>query len=68
MSRGQTDASRGRGGRPKEPLVNRLCQAVATDLISVAGHSLQLHQTPIEDRCSHSDAAENSRTRKSPTS
>ena len=51
VSRGQTDASRGRGGRPKKHLVNQAYQAFAADLISSAGHSLGLHQTPIEDRC-----------------
>ena len=31
--------------------VNRRSQACAADLISVAGYSLELHQTPIEGRC-----------------
>lgn len=45
--------------------MKRHYQAIAADVISVAGHSLELHQTPIEDRCSRRYAAENSRTRKS---
>ena len=35
-------------------VVNYARQAVAADLISVAGHSLRLHHTPIEGRCSRS--------------
>jgi hypothetical protein len=31
--------------------VSRRSQVHAADLISVAGHSLRLHQTPMEDRC-----------------
>src|SRR5215813_8336342 len=34
----------------KQP-VNHRSQAFGADLISGAGHSLGLHQTPIEDRC-----------------
>jgi hypothetical protein len=31
--------------------MSRRSQVRAADLISVAGHSTRLHQTPIEDRC-----------------
>ena len=43
---------RGGGGAVRKQLVTRLCQAIAADLIAVAGHSRQLHQTPLEGRCS----------------
>ena len=46
----------GGGVAVRKHLVNRLCQAVAADLISVAGHSLGLHQTPIEGQCSRISA------------
>jgi hypothetical protein len=42
---------RGGGVAVRKQRVNRLCQASAAVLISGAGHSLGLHQTPIEDRC-----------------
>ena len=42
---------RGGGVAVRTQRVNRLCQAGATVLISGAGHSRGLHQTPIEDRC-----------------
>ena len=42
----------GAEGPSEEHLVTYLCQAIAADLISVAGHSLCLHQTPIEGQCS----------------
>ena len=54
----------GGGVAVRKQLVNRLCQAVAADLISVAGHSLGLHQTPMEGRCSRIFWAENSGLRK----
>ena len=39
-------------GWPSEKqVVSRHNQALGADLISVAGRSLGLHQTPIEDRC-----------------
>ena len=41
----------GAGWPSEEQQVNRLCQAIAADFISVAGHSLGLHQTPMEGRC-----------------
>jgi len=31
--------------------VKHLGQAIGADLISVAGHSLRLHHTPLEDHC-----------------
>ena len=55
---------RGGGGAVRKQLVTRLGQAIGADFISVAGHSLGLHQTPIEDRCSRGCSAENSGTRK----
>ena len=39
---------RGGGVAVRKQRVNRLCQAIAADLISVAGHSLWLYQTPME--------------------
>ena len=42
----------GAGWSSEKQRVNRLSQAIAADFISVAGHSLGLHQTPIEGRCS----------------
>src|SRR5262245_38278245 len=48
----------------EEQVVNHPCQALAVDFISVAGHSLRLHQTPIEGRCSPLRAGENSGSRK----
>jgi hypothetical protein len=42
---------RGGGVAVRKQRVNRLGQAIGADLISGAGHSLGLHQTPIEDRC-----------------
>ena len=42
-----------RGWRAVRKTKSEACDQVsAADLISVAGHSLGLHQTPIEDRCS----------------
>ncbi len=41
----------GRGAVAQEA-VRRRSQAREADLISVAGHSLRLHQTPIEGQCS----------------
>ena len=41
----------GAGSPSEEHIVRRRCQAIGADLISVAGHSLRLHHTPIEDRC-----------------
>ena len=51
LSSGQTGALRG-GGPSEKQEVKRLRQVIGADLISVAGHSLWLHQTPIEDQCS----------------
>ena len=51
LSSGQTGALRG-GGPSEKQEVKRLRQVIGADLISVAGHSLRLHQTPIEGRCS----------------
>jgi hypothetical protein len=42
----------GGGVAVRKQRVNRLSQAIAADFISVAGHSLWLHQTPLEGRCS----------------
>ena len=41
----------GAGWPSAKQTVKHHSQASAADLISVAGHSLRLHQTPIEDRC-----------------
>jgi hypothetical protein len=41
----------GAGWPSVKHLVSHLCQAFVADLISVAGHSLGLHQTPIEGQC-----------------
>jgi hypothetical protein len=41
---------RGGGVAVRKHIVNRLCQAGAAVLISGAGRSLGLHQTPMEDR------------------
>ena len=41
----------GAEGPSEEHLVNHHCQAIAADLISVAGPSRRLHQTPIEGQC-----------------
>ena len=41
----------GAGWPSVKQTVSRHSQASAADLISVAGHSLKLHQTPIEDQC-----------------
>jgi hypothetical protein len=38
----------GAGWPSEEHLVIHPCQAIVADFISVAGHSLPLHQTPIE--------------------
>ena len=55
---------RGGGGAVRKQLVTRLCQAIAADLLSVAGHSRQLHQTPLESRCSRMLQEENSGLRR----
>jgi hypothetical protein len=51
VSSGQTDASHGAGWPSAKQTVSRHSQAVGADLISVAGRSLGLHQTPMEGRC-----------------
>jgi hypothetical protein len=51
LSSGQTSALRG-GGPSEKQEVTRLRQVIGADLISGAGHSLWLHQTPLEDQCS----------------
>jgi len=53
---------RGAGWPSEKHLVNHLCQAIAADFISVAGHSLGLHQTPVEGQ--YSLTSENSGPRK----
>ena len=45
-------------------MVIHLCQVTAADLISVAGHSLRLHQTPVEGRYSLTICVENSGARR----
>jgi hypothetical protein len=41
----------GGGGPSVKQLVNCHFQVFVADLISGAGHSLRLHQTPPEDQC-----------------
>jgi len=41
----------GAGWPSEKQIVKRLYQAIGADFISVAGHSLELHQTPIEGQC-----------------
>lgn len=41
----------GGGGPSEQQRVNRRSQGSVADLISVAGHSLWLHQTPMEAQC-----------------
>ena len=55
---------RGGGVAIRRTVGDRSCQAVATDLISVAGDSLWLDQTPIEGRCSRLLLEENSSSRR----
>jgi hypothetical protein len=55
---------RGGGVAVRKQRVNRLCQAIEADLISVAGRSLWLHQTPLEGRYSLTLCVENSGPRK----
>jgi hypothetical protein len=50
----------GAGWPSAKQAVNRRGQASVADLIAVAGHSLRLHQTPIEGRYSCTSGVENS--------
>jgi hypothetical protein len=51
---------RGSGVAVRRTVGEHVDQAVAADLISVAGHSLRLHQTPLEGRYSLTSCVENS--------
>ena len=55
---------RGGGGAVRKQKVKRQGQGLAADLLSVAGHSLGLHQTPMEGRYSLTCGVENSGPRK----
>ena len=54
----------GAGWPSVKQIVSRRSQAIAADLISVAGHSLRLHHTPIEGRYSLTLDGENSSARR----
>ena len=47
----QTGTRHGGGVAVRKQMVKHPGQASAADLILVAGHSLRLHQTPMEDQC-----------------
>ena len=50
----------GGGVAVRKHVVMHHAQVSAADLISVAGHSLGLHQTPLEGRYSRTSCVENS--------
>ena len=54
----------GVGVAVRKQRVNRHSQISVADFISVAGHSLGLHQTPLEGRCSRMLQEENSGLRR----